>query len=182
MTIHMAKGLEFKVVYVVGIEENLFPSVLSLNTNEDLEEERRLFYVAMTRAKHKLILSHCDFRFKWGNIVECEPSRFLDEINIEFLEKNNFKEDFKPTIENNISRIRKLRKKGFINVNKINTINTSVINIVTNDVVEHQRFGIGTVEKVEGDEQNKKATINFKIGGTKTILLKFAKLKIKKGT
>ena len=182
MTIHMAKGLEFKVVYVVGIEENLFPSVLSLNTNEDLEEERRLFYVAMTRAKHKLILSHCDFRFKWGNIVECEPSRFLDEINTEFLEKNNFKEDFKPTIENNISRIRKLRKKGFINVNKINTINTSVINIVTNDVVEHQRFGIGTVEKVEGDEQNKKATINFKIGGTKTILLKFAKLKIKKGT
>ena len=182
MTIHMAKGLEFKVVYVVGIEENLFPSVLSLNTNEDLEEERRLFYVAMTRAKHKLILSHCDFRFKWGNIVECEPSRFLDEINIEFLEKNNFKEDFKPTIENNISRIRKLRKKGFININKINTINTSVINIVTNDVVEHQRFGIGTVEKVEGDEQNKKATINFKIGGTKTILLKFAKLKIKKGT
>ena len=98
-----------------------------------------------------------------GNIVECEPSRFLDEINIEFLEKNNFKEDFKPTIQNNISRIRKLRKKGFINVNKINTINTSVINIVTNDVVEHQRFGIGTVEKVEGDEQNKKATINFKI-------------------
>ena len=181
MTIHMAKGLEFKVVYVVGIEENLFPSILSLNTNEDLEEERRLFYVAMTRAKHKLVLSYCDFRFKWGNIVECEQSRFLDEINLKYVEKNNFKEDFKPTIDNNISRIKKLRKKGYININKINNINTTVINLLTNDIVEHQRFGVGKVEKVEGDEQNKKATINFKVGGRKTILLKFAKLKIKKG-
>jgi DNA helicase-2/ATP-dependent DNA helicase PcrA len=182
MTIHMAKGLEFNVVYVVGIEENLFPSILSLNCSEDLEEERRLFYVAMTRAKDKLILSHCDFRFKWGNIIECEPSRFIDEVDIEYIEKNNFKEEFKPTIDNNISRIRKLRKRGFVNVNKVDNNNSPIINIVVNDIVEHQRFGLGLVEKIEGDIQNKKATINFKIGGRKTILLKFAKLKIKKGT
>tara|TARA_Y100001935_G_scaffold93899_1_gene78116 strand:+ start:542 stop:2782 length:2241 start_codon:yes stop_codon:yes gene_type:complete len=182
MTIHMAKGLEFNVVYVVGIEENLFPSILSLNSSEDLEEERRLFYVAMTRAKDKLILSHCDFRFKWGNIIECEPSRFIEEVDLAYIEKNNFKDEFKPTIDNNISRIRKLRKRGFINVNKVDNNNSPIINIVVNDIVEHQRFGLGLVEKIEGDIQNKKATINFKIGGRKTILLKFAKLKIKKGT
>ena len=182
MTIHMAKGLEFNVVYVVGIEENLFPSILSLNSSEDLEEERRLFYVAMTRAKDKLILSHCDFRFKWGNIIECEPSRFIEEVDLAYIEKNNFKEEFKPTIDNNISRIRKLRKRGFVNVNKVDNNNSPIINIVINDIVEHQRFGLGLVEKIEGDIQNKKATINFKIGGRKTILLKFAKLKIKKGT
>ena len=182
MTIHMAKGLEFNVVYVVGIEENLFPSILSLNSSEDLEEERRLFYVAMTRAKDKLILSHCDFRFKWGNIIECEPSRFIEEVDLAYIEKNNFKEEFKPTIDNNISRIRKLRKRGFVNVKKVDNNNLPIINIVVNDIVEHQRFGLGLVEKIEGDIQNKKATINFKIGGRKTILLKFAKLKIKKGT
>ena len=182
MTIHMAKGLEFNVVYVVGIEENLFPSILSLNSTEDLEEERRLFYVAMTRAKHKLILSHCDFRFKWGNIIECEPSRFIEEVDLAYIEKSDFKEEFKPTINNNISRIRKLRKRGFVNVNKVDNNNLPIINIVVNDIVEHQRFGLGLVEKIEGDIQNKKATINFKIGGRKTILLKFAKLKIKKGT
>ncbi|GIR98197.1 MAG: DNA helicase [Flavobacteriaceae bacterium] len=182
MTIHMAKGLEFDVVYVVGIEENLFPSILSLNSSEDLEEERRLFYVAMTRAKDKLILSHCDFRFKWGNIIECEPSRFIEEVDLAYIEKNTFKEEFKPTIENNISRIRKLRKRGFVNVNKVDNNNSPIINVVVNDIVEHQRFGLGLVEKIEGDIQNKKATINFKIGGRKTILLKFAKLKIKKGT
>ena len=182
MTIHMAKGLEFNVVYVVGIEENLFPSILSLNSSEDLEEERRLFYVAMTRAKDKLILSHCDFRFKWGNIIECEPSRFIEEVDLAYIEKNNFKEEFKPTIDNNISRIRKLRKRGFVNVNKVDNNNLPIVNIVVNDIVEHQRFGLGLVEKIEGDIQNKKATINFKIGGKKTILLKFAKLKIKKGT
>ena len=182
MTIHMAKGLEFNVVYVVGIEENLFPSILSLNSSEDLEEERRLFYVAMTRAKDKLILSHCDFRFKWGNIIECEPSRFIEEVDLAYIEKNNFKEEFKPTIDNNISRIRKLRKRGFVNVKKVDNNNLPIVNIVVNDIVEHQRFGLGLVEKIEGDIQNKKATINFKIGGRKTILLKFAKLKIKKGT
>ena len=182
MTIHMAKGLEFNVVYVVGIEENLFPSILSLNSSEDLEEERRLFYVAMTRAKDKLILSHCDFRFKWGNIIECEPSRFIEEVDLAYIEKNNFNEEFKPTIDNNISRIRKLRKRGFVNVNKVDNNNLPIVNIVVNDIVEHQRFGLGLVEKIEGDIQNKKATINFKIGGRKTILLKFARLKIKKGT
>ena len=182
MSIHMAKGLEFPIVYVVGLEENLFPSIMSINSREEIEEERRLFYVAMTRAKEKLILSHCEQRFKWGNIIDCEPSRFIEEVDLAYIEKNNFKEEFKPTIDNNISRIRKLRKRGFINVNKVDNNNLPIVNIVVNDIVEHQRFGLGLVEKIEGDIQNKKATINFKIGGRKTILLKFAKLKIKKGT
>ena len=81
MSIHMAKGLEFPIVYVVGLEENLFPSIMSINSREEIEEERRLFYVAMTRAKEKLILSHCEQRFKWGNIIDCEPSRFISEID-----------------------------------------------------------------------------------------------------
>ena len=76
MSIHMAKGLEFPIVYVVGLEENLFPSIMSINSREEIEEERRLFYVAMTRAKEKLILSHCEQRFKWGNIIDCEPRDF----------------------------------------------------------------------------------------------------------
>ena len=102
----------------------------------------------MTRAKHKLILSYCDFRFKWGNIIECEPSRFIEEVDLAYIEKNNFKE-FKPTIDNNISRIRKLRKRGFVNVKKVDNNNLPIINIVVNDIVEHQRFGLGLVERIE---------------------------------
>ena len=93
MTIHMAKGLEFPIVYVVGLEENLFPSIMSINSREEIEEERRLFYVAMTRAEKKLILSYCNQRFKWGNIVESEPSRFLSEIDNKFTINNNIQRE-----------------------------------------------------------------------------------------
>lgn len=85
MTVHSAKGLEFKNVFVVGLEENLFPSQLSVNSREELEEERRLFYVAITRAESKLTISYAMSRFRWGNLISCEPSRFLDEIDPKYL-------------------------------------------------------------------------------------------------
>ena len=81
MTIHAAKGLEFKYVHIVGLEENLFPSQLSLYSRTELEEERRLFYVAITRAEQEVMISYALNRFKWGNITSCEPSRFIEEIN-----------------------------------------------------------------------------------------------------
>ena len=110
MTIHMAKGLEFPIVYVVGLEENLFPSIMSINSREEIEEERRLFYVAMTRAEKKLILSYCNQRFKWGNIVESEPSRFLSEIDNKFTINNNIQRET-PSIDNKLLRIKKIRTK-----------------------------------------------------------------------
>ena len=85
MTIHAAKGLEFSNVHVVGMEEDLFPSMLSKNSRSDLEEERRLFYVAVTRAKINLTLSYAVSRFKWGNLIQCEPSRFLEELDPKYL-------------------------------------------------------------------------------------------------
>ena len=86
MTVHQAKGLEFPYVYVTGLEENLFPSGMSMSTREDIEEERRLFYVAVTRAELKVTISHCQTRYRWGNITFCEPSRFLDEIDPKYIE------------------------------------------------------------------------------------------------
>ena len=88
MTIHLAKGLEFPFVYIVGLEENLFPSAMNLNSRTELEEERRLFYVALTRAEKKIYLSYVLSRYRWGKPVDSEKSRFIDEINEEFLENN----------------------------------------------------------------------------------------------
>ncbi|RFM30333.1 ATP-dependent helicase [Deminuibacter soli] len=88
MTIHAAKGLEFPVVFVGGVEESIFPSGMSINTREELEEERRLFYVAVTRAKHKLWLSYANARYRFGNLVQNEPSRFLDEMPEEYIDKS----------------------------------------------------------------------------------------------
>ena len=120
MSIHMAKGLEFPIVYVVGLEENLFPSIMSINSREEIEEERRLFYVAMTRAKEKLILSHCQQRFKWGNIIDCEPSRFLSEVDMKFVNNVNTSRNYvRQKIDENKLRIKKLPHK---NLRKINSI------------------------------------------------------------
>jgi DNA helicase II / ATP-dependent DNA helicase PcrA len=88
MTIHMAKGLEFRHVYVVGMEEDLFPSQMMLTSRADLEEERRLFYVAITRAKEKLFLCYADTRYRFGRLKTCEPSRFLEEIDPTFIKIN----------------------------------------------------------------------------------------------
>jgi len=88
MTIHSAKGLEFPYVHIVGLEENLFPSQLSLSSRDDLEEERRLFYVALTRAEKKVTLSYSTSRYKWGNLISCEPSRFIEEVDSKYLDYN----------------------------------------------------------------------------------------------
>ena len=183
MTIHMAKGLEFPIVYVVGLEENLFPSIMSINSREEIEEERRLFYVAMTRAEKKLILSYCNQRFKWGNIVESEPSRFLSEIDNKFTINNNIQRET-PSIDNKLLRIKKIRTKPTLsNLKKIKKdISNSVINININvdDNVFHERFGKGKVIEIEYDGNNSRATINFQNSGQKKVLLRFAKLKILK--
>ena len=86
MTIHLSKGLEFPVVHIVGLEENLFPSFMSANTREELEEERRLFYVALTRAEKQAIFSYAVSRFQWGKITDSEPSRFLSEVDTMYLD------------------------------------------------------------------------------------------------
>ena len=183
MTIHMAKGLEFPIVYVVGLEENLFPSIMSINSREEIEEERRLFYVAMTRAEKKLILSYCNQRFKWGNIVESEPSRFLSEIDNKFTINNNIQRET-PSVDNKLLRIKKIRTKPTLsNLKKIKKdISNSIINININvdDNVFHERFGKGKVIEIEYDGNNSRATINFQNSGQKKVLLRFAKLKILK--
>jgi len=181
MSIHMAKGLEFPIVYVVGLEENLFPSIMSINSREEIEEERRLFYVAMTRAKEKLILSHCEQRFKWGNIIDCEPSRFLSEIDTNYINNiNNNRSYVRQKIDENKLRIRKPSSRNLkkINPNSISKIKNPLVNINLNEKVYHERFGEGIVEDIEGEGDNIRAKINFKASGEKKILLKFAKLKI----
>jgi len=181
MSIHMAKGLEFPIVYVVGLEENLFPSIMSINSREEIEEERRLFYVAMTRAKEKLILSHCEQRFKWGNIIDCEPSRFLSEIDTNYINNiNNNRSYVRQKIDENKLRIKKLSSRNLkkINPNSISKIKNPLVNINLNEKVYHERFGEGIVEDIEGEGDNIRAKINFKASGEKKILLKFAKLKI----
>uniref|UniRef100_UPI0024A9593A 3'-5' exonuclease n=1 Tax=Phaeodactylibacter xiamenensis TaxID=1524460 RepID=UPI0024A9593A len=105
MTIHAAKGLEYPYVYIVGLEENLFPSQLSLNSRSELEEERRLFYVALTRAEKEVNLSYAASRYRWGNLNYCEPSRFIEEIDQQFLEYNE-PQNKQDSEEDNFSQVR----------------------------------------------------------------------------
>jgi DNA helicase II / ATP-dependent DNA helicase PcrA len=197
MTIHSAKGLEFKEVFVVGLEENLFPSQLSLNSRADLEEERRLFYVAITRAESKLTLSYASTRYKWGNLTSSEPSRFLSEIGEQFLDIQSPRENKEEAWSNSWAgnfqyRSPSARTSG--NSQKPRTVVassgklTTDADFVPDDTsglqtgmeVEHQRFGKGKVLQIEGDQDNRKATIFFQAPhGQKQLLLKFAKLKIK---
>lgn len=93
MTIHLSKGLEFPYVYIVGLEENLFPSAMSMNTRSEIEEERRLFYVALTRAEKQVYLSYAQSRYRWGKLIDCEPSRFLEEIDDKYLQYLSLKQD-----------------------------------------------------------------------------------------
>ena len=180
MTVHMAKGLEFPIVYVLGMEENLFPSIMSINSREEVEEERRLFYVAMTRAEKSLTLSYCNQRFKWGNLIECEPSRFLSEIDNKYTNKNSLNQQQPSHIDNTLLRLRNFKKRK--NISKLKSFKSSSqkikINIKINDVVFHERFGKGEVKQIEEDGENSRATINFNNSGEKKVLLKFAKLKV----
>ena len=186
MTIHLAKGLEFPIVFIVGLEDDLFPSALSLSSRSDLEEERRLFYVALTRAKSIIFISYAQSRYRWGKLIESESSRFLKEIDSEYVEHEQ-SNDFE--LYNKFQK-KQIRKKplnfiGLNNKKKLSRVNssenisnhsTNIISVSEGDKVEHERFGIGVVIKIEGSGGNKSALINFKNSGSKKLLLRFAKL------
>ena len=189
MTIHAAKGLEFPYVYIVGLEENLFPSQLSLNSREDLEEERRLFYVALTRAERKATLSYSATRYKWGNLAYCEPSRFIKEIDEKFINSGS-KSSEVPSIFSKRAGTDQINSSRTVNTDSLTKVNTNdsetesefesddLKKLQTGMKVEHQRFGIGKVVSIEGEFPNKKAIVFFQNIGQKQLLLKFAKLKI----
>lgn len=200
MTIHSAKGLEFPYVYIVGLEENLFPGIQTLSTREDLEEERRLFYVALTRAEKKLILSYAESRYRWGNMTLSEPSRFIEEIDQSLIEKTR-KASFRgATIkeERNYNPFNKSKSSWTSTINDSHSGTTATstaqqrqpvahnVNMSTADASEimagqrvfHQKFGAGTVITVEGAGPNKKASVDFDESGNKMLMLKFAKLSI----
>ena len=205
MTIHLAKGLEFEYVYVVGLEENLFPSAMSMNTRNELEEERRLFYVALTRAEKQAYLTYALSRYRWGKLVDSEPSRFIEEIDEQYLDVVTPKEErrFNPMlsadifgdVNPNIIRYKKpayLKAKPKIkesfkitapkNLKKVSetNINTNLFDnkLIVGDIVNHQRFGKGNVLNIEGKAADLKAEIKFENGGVKKLLLRFAKLEI----
>ncbi len=188
MTIHMAKGLEFKVVYIVGMEEDLFPSQLMLNSSADLEEERRLFYVAITRAKSKLFFSYANTRYRFGRLKSCEPSRFLEEVDPGFIYVNRKYSAKEPIMQSShyakslISGINNQPKKssnyhyGHKPSPDFQPSDTS--NLAEGMKVEHPKFGFGKVVRMELDGANRKAKVMFDNFGEKTLLLSFAKLKI----
>ena len=207
MTIHAAKGLEFPYVYIVGLEENLFPSQMSVHSREDLEEERRLFYVALTRAEKFAQLSYTTSRFRWGQLIDCEPSRFLKEIDDSYLDWHfqkrkpsnmpNNKPSFNYKINTNKHSFTKRSSndgKPKVNVTtKFTPRNLTKANTAANKTangpdnshllqagmqVEHIKFGKGKILQIEGSAGNKKAIVFFQSVGQKQLLLKFAKLKI----
>ena len=202
MTIHSSKGLEFPQVFVVGLEENLFPSQMSLNSRSDLEEERRLFYVATTRAENKLTLSYATSRFKFGTLISCEPSRFLDEIDAKYLELDftakpastgsSFFDDEREAWSRKSNSGNNGGGDTFSKPKPATIKTTSILakahvpspgfapsdtsNLQVGMEVEHERFGFGKVISMEGKKPDVKATIFFKEIGQKQLLLKFAKL------
>lgn len=208
MTIHLAKGLEFPYVYIVGLEESLFPSAMSMNTRSELEEERRLFYVALTRAEKQAYLTYAQTRYRWGKLTDGEPSRFLEEIDDQYLEyispklpersANRFVDSdlFDDTpkkirFQKPIQKKRKefLNKKGGDKLNpvkgkmrKVSEVSSKTnlfdSEVAVGNIIEHNRFGQGEVIGLEGKGPNKKAEIQFVTAGKKKLLLQFAKLKV----
>ena len=208
MTIHLAKGLEFPTVFVVGMEEDLFPSAMSMSTRSELEEERRLFYVAVTRAEHQAYLTYAQSRYRWGKLTDSEPSRFIEEIDGQYLEylspeETNYK--YKPMIDHDIfgdvdkSKLRLAKPitgtppkyvtdgepKSDYNIRKLKPVssNSGSANLLDNklnigNIVMHERFGKGEILNLEGAGADKKAEIKFEVGGIKKLLLRFAKLDI----
>ena len=196
MTVHSAKGLEFKNVFVVGMEEGLFPSEMSGNSPRALEEERRLFYVAITRAEEHCYLSYTKTRFRYGKMEFCRPSRFLQDIDTRFLQlpqdilthhkideaAQNFRSFVRPAQLSPASTQRSLRR---INQTPQNTppasgqeASASGNKLHAGQLIEHERFGIGEVLRTEGEGENAKATIRFRNAGEKQLLLRFARFKI----
>lgn len=185
MTIHAAKGLEFKYVYIVGLEENLFPSVQSLGTRADLEEERRLFYVALTRAEEKVCISYAESRYRWGSLSLCEPSRFISEINPKYIETPKRSGMGNKTSGHTGSNQAVQQKASSVTIHLANNTTSNEPfdasdseELQTGMTVEHQKFGKGKIIQMEGLGANKKATVFFAGIGQKQLLLKFARLKI----
>ena len=179
MTIHMAKGLEFSVVFIVGVEEDLFPSQMMISSREDLEEERRLFYVAITRAMKKLYLTYSSTRYRYGMLKDCEKSRFIKEVSPVYLDFDNFNSN-----RSFVSNVLKEKKRNLSPIKKVSTNNSSSImstnidDLIEGVNVKHEIFGFGTIKKVDNHSNQKKAIVNFKNVGEKTLLLNFAKLKV----
>ncbi len=203
MTIHAAKGLEFPYVFIVGMEENLFPSMLALNSRVELEEERRLFYVALTRGEKRVFLSYSESRYKWGNLQYSEPSRFLSELEPKFIDDQTadliMSEETSKTTAKKVNKSTtkgktplpktkatpKTTKSTPENLTPINRESRGVSDNQANSIkvgmeVFHDRFGRGKVETIEGEGKNKKATVKFKNNTSKVLLLQFAKLRILK--
>jgi DNA helicase-2/ATP-dependent DNA helicase PcrA len=195
MTIHSAKGLEFNRVFLVGLEEDLFPSQMMLQSQQDLEEERRLFYVAVTRAEKKLMISYAESRYQFGRLKACEPSRFLNELD------PNFVKMAKPAgARKEVASFRPVQKTGFTakpapsaaqliqkpttNTNYQHVVSTNfqatdALALAAGQKVEHAKFGFGLIKRIDVNGAERKAVIDFEKGvGEKTLLLSFAKLMV----
>lgn len=223
MTVHSAKGLEFPTVFVVGLEENIFPSLMSLNSRREIEEERRLLYVAITRAERHCILTYAKSRYRYGRMESEAPSRFLRDIAPDLLKvdggaggllsfgghsfpslnpsnrwqnsrpvASQFRADPKPrvavhreeppvsdTFSPGFQRLRAVasmqnRRAGSVNDGSM----AAVGGLKENCVIEHERFGIGKVVRLEGSGENMKATVQFENAGVKQLLVKFARFTV----
>jgi DNA helicase-2/ATP-dependent DNA helicase PcrA len=202
MTIHLAKGLEFPYVFIGGMEENLFPSMMAMGSRADLEEERRLFYVALTRAEKKAFLTYAHTRYRWGKLTDCEPSRFIEEIDEKYLEiivpdfspfsapSEELNRAFGPPrntpivsktvapVPHKPAAFERSKNLKPLHENTGGTAANIVNQLEPGSRVIHDRFGMGVVVGIEGDEADQKATIAFENAGEKKLLLKFAKLRI----
>ncbi len=207
MTIHAAKGLEFDCVFVGGLEETLFPSGMSINTREELEEERRLFYVAITRAKKKLWLTYANARYRFGQLQQNDPSRFIEEMPEAFIDKSyagggvrnqgggsswgrsafdrmnggGFGNPAYPARKEEKSKpayLAPARPQTKEHVPSVDFVPSDTSNLQAGQKVEHQKFGFGEVLKMEGAAHNPIATVKFELNGEKKIMLNYAKLRI----
>jgi DNA helicase-2/ATP-dependent DNA helicase PcrA len=198
MTVHAAKGLEFACVFLVGLEESLFPSGMSVNTREELEEERRLFYVAVTRAKKHLWLTYANTRYRYGQLVQNDPSRFIDEMPEEQIDKSSSGGGAKNQTSNWGSAYDKMHggtkktepsKPSYLPVVAPHTLNKNHIPsanftacdpsiLEAGNKIEHQKFGFGVIKEIEGSAHNPIAVILFDKNGEKKIMLNYAKLSI----
>jgi DNA helicase-2/ATP-dependent DNA helicase PcrA len=188
MTIHMAKGLEFRYVYIVGLEEDLFPSQMMLSSRAELEEERRLFYVAITRAQKKLFLSYALTRYRYGRLKNCEPSRFLDDVDANYVKvsarmgayessgSGNYARSLVSGIQKSVTSAPVPARVAYVPSSDFAPSDTSGLR--QGMKVEHPKFGYGVVVQMDTTGADRKARIQFDNFGEKTLLLSFAKLRI----